>query len=630
MSRNYSSYQKTLNSFFDFNEGTKANNLSVEFLKKSKKLILDNITYSNYSSYYNKLTMIHSFKLPGVQDYPIRTNKGIIPIKQYNKISLYKEDNNNNIFKGKTEKKNRNVKSAIQHLPSIKDDNSINSKSFLIYIDKFNNMDGAIHKYITYKETYFVNKNNDGNKKLLSLYSNKNYYNDVTLNPFEDNPIFKKENIFKIKDTEVKLRCDSLVLIFFDEDGKKNSKIKFPFNLIPFFYGIDFDSFKLFFFSVVDYNYKKNKFKLNDKKFNTVFNSHLSNNKLYGLDCFLDNYSQIPSFKYDWIVNKDNTIKKYKFKIKMPKIKVRFKYSNGFKTSLIKSLDSTHMSYLVLENFKDWDLFLLNSFCIIKEFRKTINQSLSYSPIKNNKNIKIDLDDIKIKINKKSYSKYSSVFFITLYEDLGGKNYFFEIKSPKIKIEYKGEGFKTYEKIYELNLKEAIQLNKMRKSFWPEDMINRCLTIQERKKKNNKIIETKLELDKKIFDFDNDLLKFIKRQDNFLNEIIINKSLLKINLLLPSILWHSSNELFQLYYNLERNEFEELFELPMINWYDYIIRNFPKIKELSSNRIEKEKNKKKTTVENLLEKPVRNFGRKKSIRSSLIIPSFPEKILDGK
>ena len=115
-----------------------------------------------------------------------------------------------------------------------------------------------------------------------------------------------------IKDTEIKLRCDSLVLIVKDGKNKKNSKIKFPFNLIPFFYGIDFDSFKLFFFSVVDYNYKKNKFKLNDKKFKTVFNSHLLNKKLYGLDCFLDNYSQIPSFKYDWIVNKDNIIKKYK------------------------------------------------------------------------------------------------------------------------------------------------------------------------------------------------------------------------------------------------------------------------------------------------------------------------------
>ena len=116
-----------------------------------------------------------------------------------------------------------------------------------------------------------------------------------------------------IKDTEIKLRCDSLVLIVKDGKNKKNSKIKFPFNLIPFFYIIDIDSFKLFFFSC--------KLKLNDKKFKTVFNSHLLNKKLYGLDCFLDNYSQIPSFKYDWIVNKDNIIKKYKFKIKMPKIK---------------------------------------------------------------------------------------------------------------------------------------------------------------------------------------------------------------------------------------------------------------------------------------------------------------------
>ena len=50
----------------------------------------------------------------------------------------------------------------------------------------------------------------------------------------------------------------------------------------------------------------------------------------------------------------------------MPKIKVRFKYPNNIKTTLIKSLNSTKMSYLFLENFKDWDLFLLNSFFIMK------------------------------------------------------------------------------------------------------------------------------------------------------------------------------------------------------------------------------------------------------------------------
>jgi hypothetical protein len=124
------------------------------------------------------------------------------------------------------------------------------------------------------------------------------------------------------------------------------------------------------------------------------------------------NYNNIPHFKYEWIINKDNLIKKYKLKIKMPKIKVRFKYKNGHKTTLIKSLDSTHMSYLILEKFKDWDLFLLNSFCIIKEFRKTINHALSYNPLINNKNIKLDLDDQKLKLHKSKENKFSFIFFI--------------------------------------------------------------------------------------------------------------------------------------------------------------------------------------------------------------------------
>ena len=621
-------YQKKLTNFFNFSN-VESTYQSVELLKKSKKLILDTVKYFNYSTFYNKLTMKHTFKIPEVADYPIQTNETIIPIHKNKKRNinlgrkLVLSDQINESFAKK-------IKDDFNNNFPIIEKNAINSKTFLNYIDKFNNMDGVIHKYITYKEKYFVNKNKDGNKSLLEEYMNKNIDNDNIIKPFNE-PVFKKENIFKIKNTEVKLRCDSIILYFYEEETKKKiSKIKFPFECIPFFYGIDFDSFKLFIFSVIGYDYKINQFKLNISKFNQAYNNYLVEKKLYNEDCYLLNYSQNSSFKYDWIVQSEKNTKKYKLKIQMPKMKVRFKYFNNIKTTLIKSLDSTRMSYLILENFKDWDLFLLNSFCIIKQFRKTINQALSYSLLLNKKNLKFDLDDPKIKLNKNNYSTFSSVFFITFQKETLGKNIYFEINTPKIKVNYKSDNVESYEKIYNLNIKEAIQLNKMRKSFWPEDMINRCLTIQERKKKNNKIIETKLELDKKIFDFNNDLLKFIKRQDNFLNEIIINKSLLKINLLLPSILWHSSNELFQLYYNLERNEFEELFELPMINWYDYIIRNFPKIKELSSNRIEKEKNKKKTTVENLLEKPIRNFGRKKSIRSSLIIPSNPEKILEGK
>ncbi len=300
----------------------------------------------------------------------------------------------------------------------------------------------------------------------------------------------------------------------------------------------------------------------------------------------------------------------------MPKIKVRFKYLNNTKTSIIKSLDTTHMSYLVLEKFKDWDLFLLNSFCIIKEFRKRINQSLSYNPIMNNKNIKLDLDEQNLKLNKLKENKFSFIFFMTLFDELGGKNYYFQINCPKIQINYVIDGIKPYEKIFDLKIKEAIQLNKMRKSFWPEDMINRCLVIEEKQTKEKNWIESKLELDNKIFDFDNDLLKYIQRRDKFLSEIISKKSILKINLLFPIIIWFNSINLTEKIYNLKRNEFEELFEIPLNNWHEYIINNYQKIHDNSKVKlIDRNDNKQNTYLKS---DKIRRKTRKKSVRNPFI------------
>ena len=605
-------YQKKLTNFFNFSN-VESTYQSVELLKKSKKLILDTVKYFNYSTFYNKLTMKHTFKIPEVADYPIQTNETIIPIHKNKKRNinlgrkLVLSDQINESFAKK-------IKDDFNNNFPIIEKNAINSKTFLNYIDKFNNMDGVIHKYITYKEKYFVNKNKDGNKSLLEEYMNKNIDNDNIIEPFNE-PVFKKENIFKIKNTEVKLRCDSIILYFYEEETKKKiSKIKFPFECIPFFYGIDFDSFKLFIFSVIGYDYKINQFKLNISKFNQAYNNYLVEKKLYNEDCYLLNYSQNSSFKYDWIVQSEKNTKKYKLKIQMPKMKVRFKYFNNIKTTLIKSLDSTRMSYLILENFKDWDLFLLNSFCIIKQFRKTINQALSYSLLLNKKNLKFDLDDPKIKLNKNNYSTFSSVFFITFQKETLGKNIYFEINTPKIKVNYKSDNVESYEKIYNLNIKEAIQLNKMRKSFWPEDMINRCLSVREESKK----VETTLELDQKIFDFDNDLLKYIKRQDNFFSEIIRNKAIIKITIIFPSISFYNSTDLNQKKYNLSRDEFEELFEMPIINWYKYVITNYKKIKNLNVNKTlvnQRFSDKKNTSIPN----SVRNVKRirQKSLRNSI-------------
>ena len=156
----------------------------------------------------------------------------------------------------------------------------------------------------------------------------------------------------------------------------------------------------------------------------------------------------------------------------------------------------------------------------------------------------------------------------------------------------------------------------MRKSFWPEDMINRCLVIEEKQTKEKNWIESKLELDNKIFDFDNDLLKYIQRRDKFLSEIISKKSILKINLLFPIIIWFNSINLTEKIYNLKRNEFEELFDIPLNNWHEYIINNYKKIHDNSKVNLKDRDEIKKNTV--LKSDKIRRKTRKKSVKNPFI------------
>ena len=596
-------YQQNLTHFFDISNVSYSN--SVDLLRKSKKLILNSKRYSTYSDYYNQLTMTHTFKLPNVTNYPIQKNEEIIPIKRHKKgkLNLRKVFLNINNVKDKNNIRN-NIINSVSNTFLNDSDNSITSNRFLKYIDSFNNMDDVVHKYVTYKENYFVDKNKDGNMELLENYIKNEFLNyNQEQNPLDKDPIYKKENVFMIKDIEVKLRCDSFTLLFTDDNGNKNSKIKLPFSCIPFFYGISFDSLKLLFLSVIEYDIISNTFKLNKEQYSKIYNNMIHSRKMYNLNCFLLNHSQMSYLKYDWIISNEGNIKRFTFEIFMPKIKVRFRYLNGFKTTMIKSLDTKHSSYLFLEKFKDWDLFLVDSFCLIKEFRKTINQALSYNNV-NKDNIKINLDETKIKLYRKQLNNYSIIFFISFLNENDIKNGLFEIKTPKIQITYNGEKIEPYEKIYDLNLKEAIQLNKMRKSFWPEDLINKCLIIQETSSLYNyykKRIVTKLELDEKIFDFDCDLLKFIKRQTNYLNMSKNNKNRLKIHLFFPTIKWFkglTNNSIFyERIYKMKRNEFEDLFEKPINEWYKFIIKNEQKIKLESIISNNQEQQTKKGTLE---------------------------------
>ena len=61
-----------------------------------------------------------------------------------------------------------------------------------------------------------------------------------------------------------------------------------------------------------------------------------------------------------------------------------------------------------------------------------------------------------------------------------------------------------------------------------------------------------------------------------------NKNRLKIHLFFPTIKWFkgliNNSVIYERIYKMKRNEFENLFEKPMNEWYKFIIQNVQKIK----------------------------------------------------
>ena len=251
---NNENLKQTLFSYLNVNELSKSTK-SIELLKNSKRLILNTPVYKQYSDCYTKLTTSHTFKLPNVSTYPIQHNHDMIslqsvysqPITQPNKISLKKK-----------QFKQLNLSSDLKIL---KPENlnklsclfmkKINEHTFLKCVDQFNDTNNVMHKYINYKETYFINKNNDRNLNLLKEMLNKYTIDEI----ISDNSPKKIENTFTINEGNIMVRFkfSSLKLTFYNETNKKIGQIIFPFKLMPFIYGISFQLFKTFldFFSGV-------------------------------------------------------------------------------------------------------------------------------------------------------------------------------------------------------------------------------------------------------------------------------------------------------------------------------------------------------------------------------------------
>lgn len=471
-----------------------------DLMKKSKQLVLNTEQYDNYSNYYTTLTSIHSFKLPDISAYPIQINKEFIPLKKHNV-----KEKIPNIKKQFFHNTSRNILSTQETV--VKTEGNINNKeineeTFLKYIDIFNNKNNIIHRYIDYKEKYFINKDVESNKTFL-----KNF---ILENAVEEKDFLKEtEKINKLKidngNIDVKIKFRSIKIIFYELNNKKNSFIKFPFWFIPFFYSINFKDFNLFLSKVVDYDPTEKTFKMNHKNalfFYKVFveeGNFCKDNSL-----FLKTLNK-KAFKdeYDWITTDEKTQKKEKYRIKiiLPQMSFKLRVHPSYsQIKVIKISNLPHTLYFLRNGFEDWDFYMLNTFCVYQKFRFIVNRALSYDSKFKNKKMCISLNRNPT-LDVLSQSTFD--FFITTSK---GISFYIELHAPKVQYT-----FELYNKIFNLTMKEVIQMNMLAKYFSNEEIIQRCLNIHSHIDEDyNETVIDNVEINTKmIFNFNKSLLKFM-------------------------------------------------------------------------------------------------------------------------
>ena len=64
---------------------------------------------------------------------------------------------------------------------------------------------------------------------------------------------------------------------------------------------------------MIEFDIESNIFILNKDKFSKIYNNMINTKKMYNINCFLLNHSQMSYLKYDWIITNEGKIKKFTF-----------------------------------------------------------------------------------------------------------------------------------------------------------------------------------------------------------------------------------------------------------------------------------------------------------------------------
>ena len=487
--------------------------------KSLKKVALNSNLYGNYIDFYVNLTQDNYFKTPYVDSYPLLKNKDYLSIKLQNlterksndsskeKLSLSKT---NSIFLSylkstKTPKiyNQRNLtelnysKNKMLTEKYEIDDSANNWKDFseLCYENLFESkfLKKNKLKKVDINNCFTERQNNfnffhDYIKKVAELkdiFSDKNYHRNII---FNGRTLIKKEKL------EFKLDIYSLCFKFFSLNDNNNSnnvnkqkecqKLYFPFVLMPFFYLLDFNSFKALLSEIIIYN-KNNRFEYIKeklliktlKKYISYIDNSLDNDKNFRNNITYNKKETIFPLVYDWIVtnflneeNKENNdiYKCFKLKIVLPKIKFSI---NNLKIKINKYLNKHIIADLLKNKFKKWKKFIFFDLFSTKRFKIIMNiimLNMYYKiPLK-----KINLNP-KYQILNKNYE-----FFLT---KIGENNSFYYALITYIILMIFGQKKKKkFQKII-LNLKECINLIKFQKCWGIINTLFKCMSLDKMK-----------------------------------------------------------------------------------------------------------------------------------------------------
>ena len=483
-----------------------------------------------YNRYYN------------LRNYQLYLNKDNLRFKSSN-INLYKvknidkesEKNNTN----ESEREDKNIKEYL------------NENKFQNFIDEINKNNNYVNKCKNKIKEYFVTDNSQKERKSFFeelLY--KYRFDDHEYNNYFLTDIYStKKNSFNIGNLKISFKINSLQFIFYEiqEDKKNaknidnkiflnvensnnikyniNTKIKFPFEFLSIFYGIDLNEFLNLMISIIEFDYQENKFTIEQNNFITKSEMSKTLYDFYSSSSYYHLYNFNNSKEcilYDWDVkNENNAIRHFVLKILLPQMKISIKCGNKNKVKFVYNINIKNMGELIKNSFNKWDYFILIYFSELKLFRYEINKILCGKYINNNnakdnnnfnnnKNIKkitFNLNHINIVLNsiKKSDGSYGFFYSKKSFDNDKNETYYISLKLPKISISCQNILY-TFNKKFDIDLKRISQINKLRKSFLPEDLIKYSMIIIKSKHNNNEIELDKQKF-KKIFSSKKQLLK---------------------------------------------------------------------------------------------------------------------------